>query len=65
VKLRTSSLDLLAAEFASAVASQEHERAEGWLRVAMHVAQRRSPGAGGRRLTSRVGRFAPTVETDR
>ena len=37
---RTSSLDLLAREFADAVSEGNPDRAEGWLRVAQAVAAR-------------------------
>lgn len=40
MKLRTSTLDLLAAEFASATAEGDLERAEGWLATATLVAAR-------------------------
>jgi hypothetical protein len=40
VKLRTSTLDLLAREYAEAVADGDFERAEGWLATAAFVADR-------------------------
>ncbi len=42
VKLRTPTLDLIATEFATAVASDEFERAEGWLAVAQFAAARQA-----------------------
>jgi hypothetical protein len=40
VRLRTSTLDLLAIEFAAAAADGEMEAAEGWLILAQRVAAR-------------------------
>jgi len=37
---RTPTLDLLATEFAQAIADGDHERAEGWLVTAMAVRSR-------------------------
>jgi hypothetical protein len=40
VKLRTPTLDLIATEYAEAVAAGEFERAEGWLAVAEFAVRR-------------------------
>jgi hypothetical protein len=40
VKLRTPTLDLIATEYAEAVATGQFERAEGWLAVAVFAAER-------------------------
>jgi hypothetical protein len=42
VRLRTPTPDLIAKAFAEAVASGEHEAAEGWLAVATYAEARRS-----------------------
>jgi len=49
VRLRTPTLDLIATEFADAVASDEFERAEGWLAVARFAAARQADRTGGSR----------------
>jgi len=46
MKLRTSTLDLIATEYAEAVAIGAFERAEGWLAVAEFAAARRRDGSG-------------------
>ena len=42
VKTRSSTLDLLAAEFAAAVAEGDMDKAEGWLATATLVAARQA-----------------------
>jgi hypothetical protein len=49
VKLRTSTIDLIAAEFARATADGDPERAEGWLATAMLVAAREADPSRTRR----------------
>jgi hypothetical protein len=62
VKLRTSTLDLLAREYAQAVADGDFERAEGWLATAALVANRevdRGMPPGRRRTPIRVRTRVP------
>ena len=53
MKLRTSTPDLVARAFAEAVASGEHEAAEGWLAVAAYAERRHASGR--RRRSGRTG----------
>jgi hypothetical protein len=40
MRLRTATIDLVAAEFADAIASGDNDRAEGWLATALWVERR-------------------------
>jgi len=47
VKLRSSTVDLLAAEFAAAVAAGDMDAADGWAAAAMHMARREADRPSG------------------